>query len=77
MPMLALGRRSGSGRRQAQEEEKMTSNRSFFHRLIGALGSFGSAARAARAVGDRHSPAPTDLERLGISVVAFGAINKN
>ena len=55
----------------------MTSNRSFFHRLIGALGSFGSAARAARAVGDRHSPAPIDLERLGISVVAFGAINKN
>ena len=52
----------------------MTSNRSFFGRLFGAIGSFGAAVRAARSL-DRHSPTPTDIERVGISVVAFGAIN--
>jgi hypothetical protein len=50
---------------------------SIFDRILGAVRQLRSAARVAQAVEGRRSPAPSDLERLGISVVAFGAINKN
>ena len=55
----------------------MTRTRRFFSRVAGALRTFGSANRVASAVEGGRVPAPSDLERLGISVVAFGAINKN
>jgi hypothetical protein len=55
----------------------MTRIRSFFSRVAGAFRTFGSANRVASAAEYGRSPAPSDLERLGISVVAFGAINKN
>jgi hypothetical protein len=47
-----------------------------FRRLKDAFATFRSARRVASAVEARREPAPSDLERLGISVVAFGAINK-
>jgi hypothetical protein len=53
------------------------SNRSLVRRILGLMGRIRSAGRAAAAVESRRSPSPSDLERLGISVVAFGAINKN
>jgi hypothetical protein len=55
----------------------MTRTRRFFSRFASAFRTFGSANRVASAVEYGRSPAPTDLERLGISVVAFGAINRN
>jgi hypothetical protein len=60
-----------------EEDGKMTSTRSFFSHVARAFRTFGSANRVASAVEYGRSPAPSDLERLGISVVAFGAINKN
>lgn len=55
----------------------MTRNRSLFRRLAEAFGMLGTAGRAAEAVRESRSPAPLDLQRLGISAIAFGAINKN
>jgi hypothetical protein len=52
----------------------MERNRTLFSRILAALFS---ASRAASAVENHRSPPPSDLERLGISVVAFGVINKN
>ena len=54
----------------------MSSTRRFLTHIGDVLDVFGSARRVANAVETRRSPAPSDLERLGISVVAFGAINK-
>jgi hypothetical protein len=53
------------------------SNRSLMQRIFGVMGRIRSASRAAAALESRRSPRPSDLERLGISLVAFGAINKN
>ena len=55
----------------------MTRNRTLFQRMAGLWDAFRSAGHAADAVRRDRSPAPSDLERLGISVIAFGAINKN
>jgi hypothetical protein len=55
----------------------MTRTRIFAQRIADAWGVLESAARAAAAVRGHRSPAPHDLERLGISAVAFGAINRN
>ena len=55
-------------------ERDMERNRNLFSRILAALFS---ANRVASAVENHRSPRPSDLERLGISVVAFGAINKN
>ena len=52
----------------------MERNRNLLSRILGALFS---ANRVSSAVENHRSPRPSDLERLGISVVAFGAINKN
>ena len=51
------------------------SNRSLMQRIRNAFGRIRSANRAAAAVETGHSPRPSDLERLGISVIAFSAIN--
>jgi hypothetical protein len=48
-----------------------------FDRIVGAMRQIRSASRVSWAVESGRSPAPSDLERLGISVVAFGAINRN
>jgi hypothetical protein len=45
------------------------------HRILGVAGAIRSAGRATSAVEGGRSPRPSDLERLGISVVAFSAIN--
>ena len=55
----------------------MTRNRTFLQRIADTWRALRSAGRAAEAVRGSRSPAPSDLERLGISVVAFGAINRN
>ena len=55
----------------------MTRNRTYFQRIAGTWRKLTSAGRAAEAVRDSRSPAPSDLERLAISVVAFGAINRS
>jgi hypothetical protein len=52
-------------------------DRSRINRFFAAIGRFRSAARAAAAVENGRSPSPSDLERLGISVIAFGAINRS
>ena len=58
------------------EMEMMTQTRSFFSRIAAAAGLRQRQPRRI-AVENHRSPAPSDLERLGISVVAFGAINRN
>jgi hypothetical protein len=45
------------------------------HRILGVARAIRSAGRAASAVESGRSPRPSDLERLGISVVAFSAVN--
>ena len=55
----------------------MTRTRTFLRRMAAAWDALRSANHAAGAVRSSRSPSPGDLERLGISVVAFGAINKN
>jgi hypothetical protein len=45
------------------------------HRTLGVARAIRSAGRAASAVESGRSPRPSDLERLGISVVAFSAVN--
>ena len=50
---------------------------SFTRRLFGVLAALQSAAHAAGAVESRKSPAPEDLERLGIDVTVFRAIKLN
>ena len=74
---LSLSGKSAGRPRPAREDGKMTRTRRFFSRFASAFRTFGSANRVASAVEYGRSPAPTDLERLGISVVAFGAINRN
>jgi hypothetical protein len=52
-------------------------HRSLIGRIAGAIGRFRRAARVATAIENGRSPRPSDLERLGISAVAFGAISHN
>ena len=54
----------------------MTRTRTFLQRMAAAWDALRSANHAAEP-SQQPLPGPGDLERLGISVVAFGAINKN
>jgi hypothetical protein len=54
----------------------MTS-RSLVRRIASVVGRFRSATRVAAAAEAHRSPRPSDLERLGISVAAFAAINNH
>ncbi len=51
-------------------------NSRFLGGLADVAAIFASANRVAGAAESRRSPRPSDLERLGISVVAFNAINR-
>ena len=56
---------------------KYIRNSSFLGGIADVAAIFASANRVASAAENRRSPAPSDLERLGISAVAFGAINRS
>lgn len=52
------------------------SNRSIVGRIARAFEVFGAANRVAHAWESGRTPAPRDLQRLGISAAAFGGIHR-